>query len=440
MHGVQAVMRYSARVLDAQEHIHVIELQAPNTTEARAQLVARGYTVLALTDLATHGQRGPGQELNILGHALPALAHALRTVPQALRTLLPRPSGSPAHAAPRFDVLLFAQELLALLTAGLNVVEALDALLERAVESGTRPVLLALREALTQGLRFSVALAQHPQVFSALFVGVMQAAEGTSDVAQTLERYVAYEARLRNLRHIVVSAATYPAVLLVAGLLVAGFLLGYVVPRFAVVYQGSGRALPWASQLLLETGAFIAAHGGVVALTAAMLLGFGAWGVRHAMHTGQWRVLLRGLPGLRARIDRIALSRFYLTLGMLLDGGIALVRAMHLSAAVLPMAQRQRLGQAVAQVSHGDTLSNALERADLVTSVSLRLLRVGEKSGQLGAMLGRMAAYYDTDTTRWIERTSKVFEPLLMAAIGVVIGAIVILLYMPIFDLAGSLP
>jgi general secretion pathway protein F len=124
---------------------------------------------------------------------------------------------------------------------------------------------------------------------------------------------------------------------------------------------------------------------------------------------------------------------------MLLDGGIPLVRAMQLCEAVLPRHAVAQLQAAKFLVGQGENLSFSLQRNSLVTPVAMRLLRVGEKTGQMGLMLARTAAFYDTETTRWIDKFSKAFEPLLMAVIGIVIGIIVILLYMPIFDLAGNI-
>jgi len=149
--------------------------------------------------------------------------------------------------------------------------------------------------------------------------------------------------------------------------------------------------------------------------------------------------LLVWLPSVRARLEVLVLTRLYLTLGMLLEGGIPVVKAMHLCEAVLPAYTAARLRLVCGDAGQGDSLSSALERHGLATTVSMRMLRVGEHTGQMGAMLRRTAAFYDAETARWIDRFSKAFEPVLMAAIGIVIGVIVVLLYMPIFDLAGSI-
>jgi general secretion pathway protein F len=123
-----------------------------------------------------------------------------------------------------------------------------------------------------------------------------------------------------------------------------------------------------------------------------------------------------------------------------LEGGIGVLQAMRMSASVLSPVRRRALARAADLVATGIPLSEALLAHGLATTISTRLARVGESSGQLGAMLQRAAGFHDEENARWLERLSKVLEPALMAAIGAVIGGIVLLLYMPIFDLAGALP
>lgn len=383
----------------------------------------------------------PGQQIQTL--VLEALDEADAQAQARAQRLSPlsvaRRRGTGLRREDRFPLLLFAQELHALLRAGLSVIESLEALIEKDTQASRRAVLSRLAERLRQGHRLSSALREQAGIFPPLFVGVIQAAEGTSDLPQSLARYLDYEGRMQSVRHKVASAAIYPAILLVVGLAVSLFLLGYVVPRFAAVYQGSGRSLPWASRVLMDWGQFAGQHpGGLLACFAAV----GAllfWWLRNTVATGGWWRILRLLPGARPRLAILQLSRLYLTLGMLLEGGIPVQHALRLCGAVVDAPARAQLDAVRVDVESGHGLSESLQRHGLSTPVALRLLRVGEQSGQLGHMLSRTAAFYDEETTRWVERFSKAFEPVLMAAIGLVIGLIVILLYMPIFDLAGSL-
>jgi len=338
-----------------------------------------------------------------------------------------------------FSLLHFSAELKALLEAGLTLVESFEALLEKEASPLSRTILERLCADLREGLRFSAALAHQPAVFSPLYVGIVRAAEGTSDLPRTLARYIDHQTRLDSVRSRMISAAIYPAILLVVGAAVTLFLMAYVVPRFAGVYQGSGRALPWLSQLLLDWGEFAGQHAGAVLGVLVALALAGVWWLRGVLRSGRWIAVLTRLPGVGERVRIIELSRLYLTTGMLLEGGIPILTALDVVGDAVSPTTRNALADARRIIADGGPLSQAFEHSGLATPIALRMLRVGERSGQMGAMLTRSALFYEGESARWMERFSKVFEPALMTAIGLLVGLIVVLLYLPIFDLAGSL-
>lgn len=339
----------------------------------------------------------------------------------------------------KLSLVLFSQELLALLKAGLGIVEGLEALLEKEATPAARSVLERLLAGLREGKRFSAVLASQPELFPPLYVGIVRAAEGTSDLPRALARYIDYQQRIDTVRAKIVSASIYPVILLMVGGGVSAFLIGYVVPKFAQVYHGAGRNLPWMSQLLLDWGQFAAAHGGAIGLAALLLVSGVLFGVRRLLQTGGMARLLARLPGIGERARIYELSRLYLTLGMLTEGGITIVNAIETVQPMVSGTVRKGLVAARAAVESGQPLSSAFEANGLTTPISLRMLRVGERTGEMGPMLTQSAAFYDGEIGRWIDRFTRTFEPLLMAAIGLVVGAIVVLLYMPIFDLAGDM-
>jgi general secretion pathway protein F len=344
-----------------------------------------------------------------------------------------------ARRAGKLSLVLFSQELLALLTAGLGIVEGLEALLEKEGSAGTRAVLERLLASLREGKRLSSALAEQPALFPPLYVGIVRAAEGTSDLPRALERYIEYQQRIDTVRAKVVSASIYPAILLLVGGGVSLFLMTYVVPRFAEVYQGAGRELPALSRLMLDWGQFAAAHTAPLLLAILSALALVAWSVRRALKRGGAARLLGRLPGIGERARVYELSRLYLTLGMLSEGGITIVAAIETVQGMVSPSLALGLQAARAAIESGRPLSDAFDANGLTTPISLRMLRVGERTGEMGTMLTRSAAFYDGEIGRWIDRFTRTFEPLLMAAIGLVVGAIVVLLYMPIFDLAGDM-
>ena len=172
-----------------------------------------------------------------------------------------------------WSLILFSQELLALMTAGLSIVEGLEALSEKEANDGVRAILQQLLAGLRDGKRFSAVLAEQPYHFPPLYIGIVRAAEGTSDLPRSLARYLDYRKRSDSVRSKVVSATIYPAFLALVGGGVSFFLMFYVVPKFAQVYQEAGRSLPLASRLVMEWGRFATAHS---ALLLACLAGLAA--------------------------------------------------------------------------------------------------------------------------------------------------------------------
>jgi general secretion pathway protein F len=379
--------------------------------------------VIEADDLATAAQRARAQGLAVLSAA-------------PKRTLARMPTLR-IRRAPRFPLLQFTLELMALLKAGLSLPETLDTLLEKEARPHVRPVLATMRARMFEGQSFSRVLASLPQAFPVLYVTTVRASERSGDLVESLARYVDYHERLDLVRKKVVSASIYPVALLLLGGLVILFLLGYVVPRFSVIYAESGRELPWMSLLLLRWGQAMQAHGAAIASALAGSLAAGAVLARRLLP--RLATLAQRLPTVGQRLATYHLARFYRSLGMLLRGGTPVVPALTMVAGLLPRDMQQGLARATQQIRDGIGLSDAMAAAGLTTPVAARMLRVGESSGDMAAMMERIAGFHDEELARWIEWFTKLFEPVLMAVIGIVIGGIVILMYLPIFELAGSL-
>lgn len=394
-------MQFAVRTLAPDHTITRMTIDAFDEADARRQVEARGLFVSAVEPLRAGGLGKPrGRSLSLV---------------------------------------LFSQELLALLTAGLGIVEALEALLEKEASPATRGVLERLLGGLREGKRFSSVLSEQPDLFPPLYIGIVRAAEGTSDLPRALSRYIDYQQRIDTVRSKIVSAAIYPVILLSVGASVSLFLITYVVPKFAAVYQGAGRELPWMSRMMLAWGQVVTEHTGLLltGLAVFAVLMVTLW--RRLTRDGGLGRLMARLPGIGERIRIYELSRLYLTLGMLSEGGITIVHAIETVQGMVSANVRANLVLARQAIEAGEPLSQAFELNHLTTPISLRMLRVGERTGDMGPMLTQSAAFYDGEISRWIDRFTRTFEPLLMAAIGLVVGAIVVLLYMPIFDLAGDM-
>lgn len=339
----------------------------------------------------------------------------------------------------RFPLTLFSRELLALLGSGLSLVESLQTLAEKESRPETLRVLEDLLKHLYEGESFSAAIGRNPGAFPPLYVATVRAAERTSDLPQALGRFVAYQEQVEQVRKKAIAAAVYPVMLIMVGGMVSLFLLGYVTPRFASIYADNMERLPWASRLLMEWGGLIQKHSlEAVLFGLAALVGAAAFVVRPASRAAIGRMAWR-LPLLGERLRIFQLTRFYRTVGMLLAGGITVTTSLEMASGLLNPELRQRLAAAARDIREGKSISAALERAGLTTPVASRMLRVGEKSGRMGEMMESIAAFHDEETNRFVEWFTRLFEPLLMTAIGLIIGLIVVLLYLPIFELASTL-
>ena len=339
----------------------------------------------------------------------------------------------------RFPLMLFSQEMLALLEAGLNLMEAIEALAEKETRPEVRQTLQGVLRQLSEGQPLSTAMQSFPQAFPPLYVAALRASEKTGGMAESLKRYIAYQSQIDQVKKKVISASIYPAMLLSVGSLVVLFLVAYVVPKFAHIYEDMGSDLPFLSQVLLSLGTFIEQHGFSLMMSLLGLMAAAAYllslkSVRTKLMEMVWQI-----PAIGERMKIYQLSRFYRSLGMLLIAGIPILNALKMVSGLLAPALRVRMLAASEQIRQGQTISIAMELNDLSTPVALRMLRVGERSGMMGEMMERISSFYDEETARWIDWFTKLFEPLLMLFIGFVIGFVVLMLYMPIFDLAGSI-
>jgi len=390
--------------------IRSLALEAGNAMQARALAESQGYSVLTV--------RGAGFSLDKLFSA------------NRVSTKL---------GQSKFNLMLFSQELLALLESGLSLVEAIEALAEKEQQTESKAILNQIKAALFEGLPLSSALELVPQVFSPLYIALIRASERTGDMAQALARHVTYQTQVDAVRKKIIAASIYPSILLVVGGLVVLFLLGYVVPKFSGIYESTNTDLPWMSQMLLRWGQLLQKQGKTVFLVFIALLGllifvFNRPAVRAAVMGKVWQI-----PALGESLRIYQLARLYRTLGMLLRGGIPLVTAMGMVSSLLQPLLRNQLARVIADVREGKPLSSAMEQHGMTTSISIRMLRVGERTGQMGEMMERVGAFYDDEIARKVEWFTKLLEPILMIIIGLVVGLVVVLMYMPIFELAGNI-
>jgi len=393
-------MRYEVKaVMSGQGTVH-LKLEANSEEEARRQVIDQGGMVLSV-------------KRSFTGLSFKSKAH--------------------------FPLIHFSQELLSLLTAGLSLVECLETLVEKEQDANNRKIIHDLLARLYEGITFSQTLEAYPQAFPVLYIATVRASERTGDLAEALTRFVTYQTQMDFVRKKLVGASIYPVLLLVVGLLVSLFLLVFVVPKFSAIYDDMNSDLPWLSVLLIEWGHFVQERGWELAVFAMVFLGVVGYAVTRPSFRVYIMQLLWRIPAVGERMRVYQLARFYKTLGMLLRGGIPITQALEMVSGLLQSHFRPRIEAAAKHIREGQTISSAMEAEGLTTAVGNRMLRVGERTGLMGDMMERIGSFHDEEIARWVEWTTKLIEPILMAVIGIVIGGIIILMYMPIFELAGSI-
>lgn len=346
-------------------------------------------------------------------------------------------AGTPRTRRP-FLLDLFCQELRAMLAAGITLREALETLAAKESQGGG-DVIAPLLARVQQGQPLSAAMAEQPAVFPVLLAQSMRAAERTSDYTGALDRFVRYRRLADEMRARLVGAALYPLILLGVSGAVLLFLLGYVVPRFAQVYADMGDRLPLASRWLMQAGLALAAQP--VAAGALLLTALAALVV-----AGRQGLLGRALLGLAAAVPRVRetllavqRARLYRTLALLLEGGLPVVPALALARGVLASELAPRIDQVRESVRRGQPFAASLAEAGLTDVVAERFLSVGERTGRLAEMMDRAAEFHEEHIGRSVDRLGRLIGPLMMLAMGVLIGLVVVLMYMPIFQLAEAL-
>jgi general secretion pathway protein F len=364
----------------------------------------------------------------------------------SLRPLTARPAGGrfqfnglPSMGRGNIDLAMLAEDLASLLEAGLPLMQAIRSVGERQRSAADRALVAGIAQRLEQGQALSEALSAAGEAISPAFVAIVRASEQTGALVDSLKRYTQAARRLQALQSRMVGAAIYPSMLALVGSGVIMFLLGFVVPRFAgLVAQGGVRATG-ASTLLLEFGqwlgdhrpwwmsAFVLVIAGIIALIVTPA----------GRQRGQ--ALLSRLPGIGSTLRAASRSRFIRTTAMLIAGGVAAPRAMGLCQNLLDSADSVRLTNTLARINTGRAPATSLHEAGLVDALTFRILEVGERSGDFASALDRAADIAETGLNRRIDWAMKLFEPLLMMTVGTAVGVILVLMYLPIFELAGSL-
>lgn len=380
-------------------------LQGETETGLRQHLAAQGYTVLSV--------RSAGQTSSGL---------------------------SRDHKPQRGRFALFCREVSTLIQAGMTVVEAVDTLSARERLAGKQESLAAqLLAELEQGTSLSQALQRLPDA-PAVLVAAVRAGERTSDLAQALTDYLKFDNLVEQLRRKVVSAAIYPALVTALGVGISLFLLLVVMPNFARMYTNLRGGASGATGWMIALAQWVSANQ--VVTLSAVVLGLLALGVCVWRGTARRQLLALAMrsPWVRVRVEDFQLAMLYQALALMLKGGYPMTEALQVaSRSALGGRMEQALQQALSRIEQGGAVAQALSDAQLCDEVGRRLMAAAERNGDFHLAADVVSRLHSERFELFVERLTRIVEPVLLMAVALMVGTIVVMMYLPVFDMATRL-
>jgi type IV pilus assembly protein PilC len=337
-------------------------------------------------------------------------------------------------------LMIFGQELAALLKAGLPLLQSLDVMLERQKDPVFRRSLLTVRDKVKSGVALSEAFRVEGELYPPIFAASLVAGERSGSLETVLRRFVHHLRLNLSLKKKAISAAVYPLVLLTAMATLIGVFLVYVIPSFKSFFEGLGAELPLPTRVLLAVAVAIRTNllfivGGLLLAAVAGIL----WWRRPGSRVVLDRLLL-GLPYFGPLARMYATSQLARTLSTLLSGGLPLLNAIEVAAASIGnRAMAVAVGGASRLIREGGSLTTALESTGMLESLTLEMVKVGEQTGALGDMLGSIADFYDEELDTRIATVLSLVEPVLLVLMAFVVAGMLLAFYLPMFQAVSAI-
>jgi type IV pilus assembly protein PilC len=346
--------------------------------------------------------------------------------------------GGPRRRVSRQEFLVFNQELATLLKAGMPLVQSLDILRARVSNPAFKTVLDDVHEKVKAGTALSDAFGGHTGIFPAVYAASLMAGERSGNLDEVIRRYVAYEKLIGAVKRRTISALLYPAILVTLMVGLVGIIVLQVVPAFSGFYANFDRELPLSTRIIVGVSdALLANFWLIVVGCLAIGIAVAGW-LRQPGQRAHLDQMLLALPWAGATVRKFATSQLARTLATLLGGGIALVHALEVAGAAMTNRHLAIEMQAVTRrVQEGESFAAALQARNIFTDVAVKMVEVGESTGALQEMLNSLADFYDEEIETEVARFITLIEPVILVVMGVVIAAVVLALYMPLFELSS---
>ncbi len=363
--------------------------------------------------------------------------YSVREKGKSLSTLLPLSAGRRKIKSREF--VIFNQQFLALIQAGLPILKSLELLTQREKDEQFRTILLDISDRVKGGALLSEAF-EAQGMFPRVYTASLFAGEKSGGLEEVLARFIQYQKTVNATRNKIKTALTYPSILAVLLVVLVSFLLAEVVPRFAQFYAGMDAALPAMTVLLVDISQAIRGHliaGMLVSGVLLVVLTMWARSIQGRSHIDRLKLKLPVIGEVWSKFLFAQLSR---TLSTLLSGGTPLVGSLEIVAdSTGNRVVTQALNRAVVAVREGQSLSRSLEPSGVVPEVAIEMIEVGESSGNLSEMLGHVADFYDEEVNTRLNQLFTYIEPILLMILAIIVAFVLIALYLPIFSLSSRL-
>lgn len=337
------------------------------------------------------------------------------------------------------DIAYFSRQLATMLAAGVPVVQAFDIIGRGHENERMRRLAFNVRDDIGAGNSLSQALAKHPKYFDELYVSMVAAGEQSGRLEDLLKRVATYKEKTEALKRKVKKAMFYPAAVVVAAILVTGILLIFVIPKFQSFYSSFGASLPAFTRWVIGVSESVQ-HIGWLYLLILIALIAGIISARkrsYGFHRFLDRIALK-LPVLGLIMNKSAVARFARTLSITFAAGVPITDALKTVArSTGNIVYQEAVLQANTQVAAGMRIHRALEETAIFPNVVTQMIAIGEESGEVEVMAAKVAEFYEEEVDTLVDGLSSLLEPIIMVVLGIIVGALVIAMYLPIFNLGN---
>ena len=337
------------------------------------------------------------------------------------------------------DIAIFSRQLATMLGAGIPLVQAFEIIGAGHDKPSVQRLLMDIKADIEGGTSLHEAFAKHPLYFDDLYVNLTEAGEQAGALESLLDKIATYKEKTEAIKKKVKKALFYPAAVLAVALVVTTILLIFVIPQFESLFKGFGADLPAFTQMVINLSKFVQHYGIYIGVVIAG--GVYAFIYFHKRSRKMRQFLDRAMlkfPIIGPILNKAAIARFARTLSTMFSAGVPLVEALEsVAGATGNIVYEDAIMRIRDEVATGQRLQRAMENTGLFPNMVVQMIAVGEESGSLDAMSGKVATFYEEDVDNAVDSMSSLLEPLIMAILGVLVGGLVIAMYLPIFKLGA---